>query len=108
MSSQVAISTAGLTKHYPGVQALNDLTLDVPAGSIYGFLGPNGAGKTTALEAPRGPDAADARERHGGRGIGRCRTRVPPAGRVPQPGAALLRVDDRAGDDCLRLVTLSL
>jgi ABC-2 type transport system ATP-binding protein len=50
MSSQVAISTAGLTKHYPGVQALNDLTLEVPAGSIYGFLGPNGAGKTTALK----------------------------------------------------------
>jgi ABC-2 type transport system ATP-binding protein len=50
MTSQAAISTAGLTKHYPGVQALNDLTLDVPAGSIYGFLGPNGAGKTTALK----------------------------------------------------------
>ena len=45
-----AISTAGLTKHYPGVQALTDLTLEVPAGSIYGFLGPNGAGKTTALK----------------------------------------------------------
>jgi ABC-2 type transport system ATP-binding protein len=50
MSSQVAISTAGLTKHYPDVQALTDLTLEVPAGSIYGFLGPNGAGKTTALK----------------------------------------------------------
>ena len=45
-----AISTSGLTKHYPGVQALTDLDLDVPAGSIYGFLGPNGAGKTTALK----------------------------------------------------------
>ncbi|HET7830053.1 MAG TPA: ATP-binding cassette domain-containing protein, partial [Candidatus Limnocylindrales bacterium] len=44
-----AISTAGLTRHYPGVQALTDLTLDVPAGSVYGFLGPNGAGKTTTL-----------------------------------------------------------
>ena len=49
MTTQSAISTAGLTKHYPGVLALNDLTLDVPVGSIYGFLGPNGAGKTTAL-----------------------------------------------------------
>ena len=45
-----AIVTGGLTKHYPGVQALTDLTLEVPAGSIYGFLGPNGAGKTTALK----------------------------------------------------------
>jgi ABC-type multidrug transport system ATPase subunit len=38
MATQAAITTAGLTKHYPGVQALSDLTLEVPAGSIYGFL----------------------------------------------------------------------
>ena len=50
MTNQTAISTAGLTKHYPGVEALTDLTLDVPAGSIYGFLGPNGAGKSTTLK----------------------------------------------------------
>ena len=40
----------GLTKHYKGVQALTDVTLDVPAGSVFGFLGPNGAGKTTTLK----------------------------------------------------------
>jgi ABC-2 type transport system ATP-binding protein len=45
-----AISTAGLTKHFAGVQAVSGLDLDVPAGSIYGFLGPNGAGKTTVLK----------------------------------------------------------
>jgi ABC-2 type transport system ATP-binding protein len=50
MTTQAAITTAGLTKHYPGVRALDDLTIEVPAGSIYGFLGPNGAGKTTALK----------------------------------------------------------
>jgi ABC-2 type transport system ATP-binding protein len=44
-----AISMNGLTKHYQGVQALTDLTLGVPAGSIYGFIGPNGSGKTTTL-----------------------------------------------------------
>jgi ABC-2 type transport system ATP-binding protein len=50
MTSESAISIAGLTKHYPGVEALTDLTLDVPAGTIYGFLGPNGAGKSTTLK----------------------------------------------------------
>ena len=50
MTHDSAISTAGLTKHYPGVAALTDLSLDVPAGSIYGFLGPNGAGKSTTIK----------------------------------------------------------
>ena len=49
-----AISMTGLTKHYKGVQALTDLTLDVPAGTVFGFLGPNGAGKTTALKVLAG------------------------------------------------------
>jgi ABC-2 type transport system ATP-binding protein len=45
-----AISTTNLTKHYPGVRALEGLSIEVPQGSIYGFLGANGAGKTTALK----------------------------------------------------------
>jgi len=49
-----AISMVNLTKHYKGVQALTDLTLDVPAGTVFGFLGPNGAGKTTALKVLAG------------------------------------------------------
>jgi ABC-2 type transport system ATP-binding protein len=49
-----AISMVGLTKHYKGVQALTDLTLDVPAGTVDGFLGPNGAGKTTAMKVLAG------------------------------------------------------
>ncbi|HEV2458470.1 MAG TPA: ABC transporter ATP-binding protein, partial [Ktedonobacterales bacterium] len=44
-----AISCQGLTKRYGDVLALDHLTLDVPAGAIFGFLGPNGAGKTTTL-----------------------------------------------------------
>jgi ABC-2 type transport system ATP-binding protein len=50
MTNPSAISTAGLTKHYPGVRALTDLDLEVAAGSIYGFLGPNGAGKSTTIK----------------------------------------------------------
>ena len=45
-----AITTTDLSKQYPGVTALDGLTLDVPVGSIYGFLGANGAGKTTAIK----------------------------------------------------------
>jgi len=49
-----AITMIGLTKHYGSVQALTDLTLDVPAGTVFGFLGPNGAGKSTALKVLAG------------------------------------------------------
>lgn len=44
-----AIKTTQLTKHYRGVEALTDLSITVPTGSIYGFLGPNGSGKTTTI-----------------------------------------------------------
>ncbi len=46
----LAIHTEHLTKIYGGrVIAVNDLTLQVPRGSVYGLLGPNGAGKTTTV-----------------------------------------------------------
>lgn len=54
MTIDSAISMTGLTKHYPGVEALSDLSLEVPAGSIYGFLGPNGAGKSTTIKVLAG------------------------------------------------------
>jgi len=44
------IETADLRKHYDGVEAVRGLSLQVPAGSIYGFLGRNGAGKTTTIK----------------------------------------------------------
>jgi ABC-type multidrug transport system ATPase subunit len=44
------IDTSGLRKRYNGMDALRGLSLQVPAGSIYGFLGPNGAGKTTTIK----------------------------------------------------------
>jgi ABC-2 type transport system ATP-binding protein len=43
------ISAQGLTKHYGSIVALDDLSLDVVAGEIFGFLGPNGAGKSTTI-----------------------------------------------------------
>lgn len=38
-----------VSKSYSGHQALSDISLNVPQGSVYGLLGPNGAGKTTLL-----------------------------------------------------------
>jgi ABC-2 type transport system ATP-binding protein len=44
-----AIETAGLTKRYGPVLAVDDLSFAVREGAVTGFLGPNGAGKTTTL-----------------------------------------------------------
>src|SRR5512145_3260498 len=38
-----------LTKRFATLTAVDDLSLDVHAGEIFGFLGPNGAGKTTSI-----------------------------------------------------------
>jgi ABC-2 type transport system ATP-binding protein len=46
---ELAIETAGLTKHFGGHAAVNDVNLAVPRGSVFGFLGPNGSGKTTTI-----------------------------------------------------------
>ena len=47
-----ALSIRGLTKRYAdGTLALENLDLDIPAGSFFGLLGPNGAGKTTLIGA---------------------------------------------------------
>ncbi|MGV3539765.1 MAG: ABC transporter ATP-binding protein [Rufibacter sp.] len=43
------LETQSLSKKYRSVLALDNLTLQVPRGSIYGLLGPNGSGKTTTL-----------------------------------------------------------
>ncbi len=44
------IATEGLTRRFGRLDAVDHLTLQVPAGSIFGLLGPNGAGKTTTLK----------------------------------------------------------
>jgi ABC-2 type transport system ATP-binding protein len=44
-----AIVLANVTKQFNGTCAVDDVSLSVPSGSIYGFIGPNGSGKTTTL-----------------------------------------------------------
>jgi ABC-2 type transport system ATP-binding protein len=44
-----AVELRQIVKRYGDYTAVDHVTLDVPAGSIYGFLGPNGAGKTSTI-----------------------------------------------------------
>ena len=43
------LTTCGLSKRYGDFKALNNLSMHVPRGAIYGFVGKNGAGKTTLI-----------------------------------------------------------
>jgi ABC-2 type transport system ATP-binding protein len=45
----IAIEVLHLNKVYDGTTAVEDLSLSVPSGCLFGFLGPNGAGKSTTL-----------------------------------------------------------
>jgi ABC-2 type transport system ATP-binding protein len=49
MTNEKIISTNQLTKQFGDFVAVNEITLDVYKGEIFGFLGANGAGKTTAM-----------------------------------------------------------
>jgi ABC-2 type transport system ATP-binding protein len=72
-----AITLRNVTKRFNRIAAVDNLSLTVPTGSIYGFIGPNGSGKTTTLrmimhillpddgeiEVLGSPDTAAARDR---------------------------------------------
>ncbi len=55
-----AVELSAVRKTFGAATALDGLTLNVAAGSIYGFLGPNGAGKTTTLRILAGLAHADS------------------------------------------------
>jgi ABC-2 type transport system ATP-binding protein len=47
--TEARIVARGLTKRYETATAVDDLTLEIGAGEVFGLLGPNGAGKTTTI-----------------------------------------------------------
>ena len=64
LMTDLPIETAGLTRHFRDVRAVEELSLLVPRGCVYAFLGPNGAGKTTTIRMLLGltrPDRGEIR-----------------------------------------------
>jgi ABC-2 type transport system ATP-binding protein len=55
----MTLTIAGLRKRFGEVQALDDVSFDVPSGEVFGFLGANGAGKTTTMRIVLGLLRAD-------------------------------------------------
>ena len=58
-SSRTIISVTNLGKRYGKTVAVDDVSLDVREGEIFGLIGPNGAGKTTTMECVQGHRRAD-------------------------------------------------
>lgn len=58
----VAVRTSSLTKNFGEVRAIDNLSLDIEEGQVYGLLGPNGSGKSTLMKMMVGlirPDAGE-------------------------------------------------
>ena len=63
VASEPAVHTVALEqvrKSYDHFLAVDDLSLHIPAGSVYGLLGPNGAGKTSVIRMMIGITAPDS------------------------------------------------
>lgn len=60
MASTPLLQVEGLTKEFPGVRALDDVRLEVAAGSVQAVMGENGAGKSTLMRILAGMETADS------------------------------------------------
>lgn len=56
----IILDVAGVSKHFGGIHALDDVTFSVKTGAILSMIGPNGAGKTTFINVASGIYAPDA------------------------------------------------
>ena len=57
-----ALQVSHLSKSFPGVKALDDVSMTLKAGSVHALLGENGAGKSTLIKIVTGVQRADAGE----------------------------------------------
>lgn len=57
---ETTIQISGLSKSYAGNKVIENLSLSVAAGEVYGLLGANGAGKSTTIECILGTREADS------------------------------------------------
>lgn len=60
MDAKVVLSLENITKKYPGVLALNNVSIDFLEGEVHALLGENGAGKSTLIKAVAGAIDVDA------------------------------------------------
>ena len=98
------IEVAGLSKHYGGHTAVDNVSFGVRPGSVTGFLGPNGAGKSTTMRMLAGLTPPSA---------GRATVLGVPYTRLPNPGRhvgvlldASAQHAGRTGREILRLGTI--
>jgi ABC-2 type transport system ATP-binding protein len=62
--AETVVDASNLSRNFGSLQAVKDVSLKIPRGSIYGFLGPNGSGKSTTIRMLCGllsPSAGEAR-----------------------------------------------
>lgn len=59
-AASVILSTTGLSRHFEGVRAVDDVSISISPGRITGLIGPNGAGKSTVLAMLAGTIAPGA------------------------------------------------
>ena len=123
---EYVLQTQGLTKSYKGINAVNNVNMNIKKGDIYGFIGPNGAGKTTIIRLVTGlahPTSGEYKlfgAKHNGKDIYQSRRRVSAIVENPSlyPGLTAYEnlmiqckilgiVDDAIIDEVLEIVGLS-
>ncbi len=86
MGEERLLRMTGISKAFPGVQALDDVRLDVEAGTVHALMGENGAGKSTLMKVLAGIYHADA----GTITLGGTEVRIPDSSTALRLGIAMI------------------